>query len=552
MLGEKIRISHVILIWFLLNLISASFTILYNDESYYTLFSSQLAWGYFDHPPMIALFIRAGTLLGHNEAFVRLFSVSAVTLALYIIYKLSDVSNPVLYFTAILSVFSLNLLGFLALPDAPLLLFAALFFAAYRRFLAKEDLLNILLLSFAMAAMLYSKYHGILVIFFTVASNIKLIRSSRFLLAALIGLLLFIPHLAWQYSNDFVSFSFHIIERSSSHYNFSVTLEYIAGQLLFYGPVTSVFIYISLIRYKPVDLFDRALIWNAWGIAGFFLLSSLRGRVEPNWTLPAIIPLLIVFMKYYDGRHDTLRRFYLFSLPVIAVIILFRIQMVYPLIRVPISRIDDIRNQKAFVKEVVEKSEGLPIITGSYQKAGIISFYSGSFTPGINLNGRRNQFSLWRSCDSLRFHKVAYINNYMSEGVRIQNPSFRDFKVTVIDSLPVMDDISISVMPLLTPIHKNEEFNISVKLGAGKPYEMYRDVDRFRTRLSARLYSNGKLIKEEICQVPVDILLRNWGGEYKFRFISPDKRGSYRIFFTLMTSELGSWSTGKVIGLKVD
>jgi len=31
------------------------------DEPYYWLWSHGLAWGYFDHPPMIAYFIRLGT-----------------------------------------------------------------------------------------------------------------------------------------------------------------------------------------------------------------------------------------------------------------------------------------------------------------------------------------------------------------------------------------------------------------------------------------------------------------------------------------------------------
>ena len=551
-LVHKIKISHVILAWLILNLVSASFTILYNDEAYYWLYSSRLAWGYFDHPPMIALFIKAGTLLGKNEFFVRLFPVSGIAVALYCIYRLSGVQNPVLYLMSVLSVFALNLLGFLALPDAPLLLFTALFFVAYRRFLAKEDTLNTLLLALAMPAMLYSKYHGILVIFFTIVSNLKLIRSYRFLIAASLGLLLFIPHLVWQYCHGFVSFSYHVIERSASNYNFNVTVEYIIGQVLFYGPVTSVFIYWALIKHKAIDAFERALIWNAWGIAGFFLLSSLRGRVEPNWTLPALIPMLIIFMRYYEGRNDLLRRIYGFAPPVIILILLFRFQIVLPLINVPISRIDDIRNQKDFVKEVVAGSEGLPIVTGSYQKAGIISFYGGNFSPSINLNGRRNQFSIWHSSDSLRFHKVAYINNYMSEGVQIQNPSFRDFKITVIDSLPVMDDISISVLPLMADARMNQEFSISVLLSAGKPYDRYRDVERFKTRLYAQLYFKEKLVKEEICPIPVDILLDKYNGEYKFRFISPAEKGTYRIFFALKTSDLGTWSTGKVSGIKVD
>ena len=46
------------------------------DEAYYWLWSKHLAAGYFDHPPMIAWLIRAGTLLlGDTAAGVRLMGV---------------------------------------------------------------------------------------------------------------------------------------------------------------------------------------------------------------------------------------------------------------------------------------------------------------------------------------------------------------------------------------------------------------------------------------------------------------------------------------------
>ena len=42
------------------------------DEAYYWLWSQHPAWGYFDHPPMIAWLIRAGTLvLGDTPLGVR-------------------------------------------------------------------------------------------------------------------------------------------------------------------------------------------------------------------------------------------------------------------------------------------------------------------------------------------------------------------------------------------------------------------------------------------------------------------------------------------------
>src|SRR5450631_1682241 len=42
------------------------------DEAYYTLWSRHLSWGYLDHPPMVAVWIRASTsLFGGSEFGVR-------------------------------------------------------------------------------------------------------------------------------------------------------------------------------------------------------------------------------------------------------------------------------------------------------------------------------------------------------------------------------------------------------------------------------------------------------------------------------------------------
>ncbi|HEY5535529.1 MAG TPA: hypothetical protein VIL99_11445 [Ignavibacteria bacterium] len=43
---------------------------------------------------------------------------------------------------------------------------------------------------------------------------------------------------------------------------------------------------------------------------------------------------------------------------------------------------------------------------------------------------------------------MAYINNYLSEGENIQNPFYRDYQVSIINSLPVMNDIVLTVNPL--------------------------------------------------------------------------------------------------------
>src|SRR6195952_5847918 len=59
-----------------LRLVSAAFTPLTFDEAYYWTWSKHLAGGYYDHPPMVALVIRLGTMIaGDTEFGVRLVSV---------------------------------------------------------------------------------------------------------------------------------------------------------------------------------------------------------------------------------------------------------------------------------------------------------------------------------------------------------------------------------------------------------------------------------------------------------------------------------------------
>src|ERR1700681_1323072 len=59
-----------------LRLAAAAWTPLTFDEAYYWMWSKNLAGGYYDHPPMVALVIRLGTMIaGDTELGVRLVSI---------------------------------------------------------------------------------------------------------------------------------------------------------------------------------------------------------------------------------------------------------------------------------------------------------------------------------------------------------------------------------------------------------------------------------------------------------------------------------------------
>src|SRR3954462_2946733 len=59
-----------------LRLVAAAFPPITFDEAYYWMWSKALAGGYYDHPPMVALVIRLGTMIaGDTEFGVRVASI---------------------------------------------------------------------------------------------------------------------------------------------------------------------------------------------------------------------------------------------------------------------------------------------------------------------------------------------------------------------------------------------------------------------------------------------------------------------------------------------
>ncbi|OQY96823.1 MAG: hypothetical protein B6D37_00745 [Sphingobacteriales bacterium UTBCD1] len=411
--------------WLIINLVQAGATELFDDEAYYWVYSRFPAWGYYDHPPMIALMIRIGYSLFHNEFGLRLLVVLFSTASLIIIYDLIPQKNKKLFIAITCSMGILQIGGIIAAPDVPLIFFTALFFWLYRRFLQKETFANALLLGIGMALMMYSKYHGILVIFFTLLSNIRLLKKPLAYMAVLSGIILFVPHLLWQYDHQFPSVQYHLFERSSSGYKFSFTTDYLAGQLLMAGPVMGWLLLWQSFRYKPVDPFERALKFSLAGIYLFFLLTTLKGRVEANWTDPAWVPLIILSSQGLQNK-DYWKKVLWRWIPVTLVLVFaLRIYMAADISPFKWMPKDEFHDNKVWTAEIKEKAGALPVVfVDTYQKPSKYWFYTGQKAFSLNTPlYRRNNYNFWPLEDSLRGKKVygviyshsAYFTDTISE-----------------------------------------------------------------------------------------------------------------------------------------
>lgn len=413
---KKYRKQLFYLSWFILNLIQAYTTELFDDEAYYWVYSNFPAWGYFDHPPMIAIIIKAGYALFQNELGVRFIIVCLSTATLVIAERLTEKKNDILFFAICSSIALAQIGGIIAVPDIPLLFFVGLFFLLYRRFVERMNFSNTCLLGISVALMLYCKYHGLLVVLFTFISNPKLFLKYQSYLVALISLLLFSPHLYWQYVHNFPSVQYHLFERSSEQFKISFTLEYIFGQLLLTGPLVGWFLLWSAFRHKPMSFTQRALKFTFCGLYIFFLLASLKGRVEANWTAPAFIGLIILSHQHVierNSRRQWLYKTVPFTLLIVATARIYMMLDLSHMKQIPTS---EFQGNRKWVKELREKAGDKPLVViNSYQKASKAWFYSGIESFSLNTGHyRRNNYNFWPIEDSLLNNEVYMLGPYDS------------------------------------------------------------------------------------------------------------------------------------------
>nr|WP_299338602.1 glycosyltransferase family 39 protein [Allomuricauda sp.] len=404
---------------FFLNLIQSYFTELIYDEAYYWYYAKELSWGYFDHPPMVAFLIKLSSLFFSGELGVRFMScvLSAGTyVILWSLITHPKKNNYILHF--FLLVFSMTLMnayGFLTLPDTPLLFFTALFLWLYKQFLQKPSILITISLGAVMAALMYSKYHAFLVIFFVFLSNVKLIQNGRAWLAVAIALAMYAPHFYWLFENDFVSIKYHLYERPNQPYSFTkFTLGYFVNLVAIFG-LLFYWMYLALIKTRSQDDFTKALKYLSYGVILFFFVSSFNRRVQTQWIIIISIPMLVLAFNYLIENARSRKWIFRMSLISLVLMLYARAWLVYkPLLPI----LFETHGNKAWVKEVKEKSGGVPLVCeNSYRRAPMYEFYSGIKSFSLNNHMyRKNQYSVDDSEERVRKERVLYSTIYRSSG----------------------------------------------------------------------------------------------------------------------------------------
>jgi hypothetical protein len=394
----KILFFSILIIWVGLDVASSLMTEIMSDEAYYSMYGENLAWGYYDHPPMTGLITFISATLFSGNLSVRFMTIvlhlfTVVFLGKLVAEKSPDREKILLFFIISASMVMFQAYGFVTTPDISLLFFTAIFLLVYQYFIKNDSWTATLGLSLSMACMMYSKYHAVLIIGLIILSNIRLLTNYKFWISIAGVIVFLIPHLKWQLDMDFPSIRYHLDERSSV-FRWAYFFEYIPNQLVVFNPFTFGAIIYVLVKYRSKDIFERGLFFLIIGFILFFWLMSLRGHVEPHWTVVCSIPSVIILYRY--SLIDNKLKRYIKTWVAASILLVLAARIILTTDLLP-ARLD-FYGKEARNKALESVAGDLPVVfTGSFQNPSNYHFFTKKESFVLSaIDSRQTQFDIWQ------------------------------------------------------------------------------------------------------------------------------------------------------------
>ena len=284
----------------ILRLATAALIPLTEDEAYYRLWSQHLSLGYYDHPPMVAWWIRAGIMAaGDNALGVRLLPALASLLSTLLVYDLGrmlgDRRTGLLAALLYNCTLTIGAAAALAVPDVPAGLFWTLALWGLAK-ASKDDAPRWWLLAGAAAGLAcLSKYSALFlapgaVLWLAVTPQGRKQMTRPWPWAcALIAALVFSANVAWNAEHHWMTFAKQFGRATPGHWAPRYLLEFVAGQFVLLNPLVAVLAGAGAVkawRMRRGEPIAWLMLASLVPFLAYLTLHSLHDRVQAHWPVP--------------------------------------------------------------------------------------------------------------------------------------------------------------------------------------------------------------------------------------------------------------------------
>ncbi len=290
-----------------LRLVAAARAGLVPDEAYYWLWAQHPAFGYYDHPPMVAWWISASTaLFGHSALAVRLPFVLSFLVLCGLIYDTARalfghaVAKRALLWTNACILLSVGTV--VATPDPPSVLMWAGGLWAMARLIASGQGWWWLVFGLFAGLGVEAKYTNF---FLGLGLAVWLLlekRSWRWLttpwpyLGGLIAVAAMAPNLMWNMSHGYVTLLKQFGRIEASGLTIKYLIEFLISQPLLLNPLIFIFVFLSTWAWAKTRSDSRLTLLVALPLPLliYMLIHVFHDRIQGNWPAPVFPGLVIL------------------------------------------------------------------------------------------------------------------------------------------------------------------------------------------------------------------------------------------------------------------
>lgn len=424
------------------------------DEAYQWLWSKHLDWSYYSKPPLIAVAQFLGTSLWGDNAFgVRFLSpVLGALTGLLVLRFAAREANPKIGFLAVVTLATAPILAagsvLMTIDPLSVLFWTAAMICGWNA-IQRDSLASWLWCGLWMGMGFLSKYVALFqwlswaVLFALWPKARAQLRRPGPWLAIVVNVLCSAPVIWWNWRNGWPTVT-HLYERGGMHIPWKFTLKYfgeflgaelgLLNPVFFLGAMAAMVLFWRRRDRTPLEVFLFAM---GAPLFLFYLAYTFRARVQPNWIAPAIVPLFLLMVIYWERAAREGARWVapwfkgavIVAIPLI--IVLHDTNLVGKISGMPLpDKLDPLRRVRSGpgLAEIAEtelqklRAEGKPafIIGAHYGITGLVSFYhpesratvQGDALAYFQSSDRPlNQFYFWPSYAHRKGQNAIYITH---------------------------------------------------------------------------------------------------------------------------------------------
>ncbi|AOA71465.1 MAG TPA: hypothetical protein DEO93_14375 [Stenotrophomonas sp.] len=328
MQGEQRARTIFLVLWTLITavkLVVAARLPLFVDEAFYWQEGQHLAAAYSDLPGLTAWLARLGVELGGNHVLaLRLPFLAIGAMLPWLVSRIATrwfgaVAGWQAGSLTVLMPLSATL-GMLAVPDVPMALAAVLCLDAGARLLRNVDAAAAVKLSLGLVigALSHYRFIGVIVVGFIalllLPQGRRTLRDPRVWVALAVGVMAWLPLLAWNADNQDAGLKFQVVERHPWAFQWS-GLWFLVIQPMLVTPILCIAMWKVALAGTRSGGGARAQ-WRYFGLVGavstlaIFALGFFTDveRISFHWPLPGYLALLVAVPVVLNGWPRWLRR----------------------------------------------------------------------------------------------------------------------------------------------------------------------------------------------------------------------------------------------------